>query len=259
MSNSIGNPNNNRGLFYRLKKNFNRERKSLFNRIERFYYSLEYTTPAKGNARWLARTEIKYGGMVTGVKRNKVSSDDPRSEEEIQKGGMTGGDRMYHHLYARRYAKYLKPFVDKGKPITLVEVGILKGSGLAMWCELFPDSRIIGLDIDLSHTQNNMDYLKSKGAFKENEPELYEFDQFKDNRELLSNILKGDKIDVIIDDGFHSVESILKTIKSVLPHLSKKFVYFIEDNEEVHNHLKNLYPEYLIKYNDRLTIVIPKK
>jgi len=242
----------------RLKKNFNRERKALLNKIERFSYSLKFPKPVKGSAKWLVQAEMKYGGFVTGVRRNKVSSDDPRSKEEVLKGGMTGGDRMYHHLYARKYAQYLKPLVEKEKSITLVEVGILKGTGLAMWCELFPSSRIIGFDIDLSHTKSNMDFLTSRGAFENNKPELYEFDQFKDNREMVGKILNGNKIDVLIDDGFHSVESILTTIKSVLPYLSEKFIYIIEDNEEVHDHLKKLYPKYFIDYSNRLTVMTSK-
>lgn len=248
---------NSKTFLSRLKKNFNREIKTFLNRLERFLYSLEYPKPTKGSAKWLAMTEMKYGGFVTGVRRNKVSSDDPRSQEEVLKGGMTGGDRMYHHLYARKYVKYLKPIVKQEKSITLVEVGILKGTGLAMWCELFPNSRVIGLDIDLSHTKNNMDFLKSKGAFRDNQPELYEFDQLKDNRELLANILDGEKIDVLIDDGFHSVESILTTLRSVLPHLSKEFVYFVEDNKWVHRQLKKLYPNFLVDYSNKLNIITP--
>lgn len=246
-------------FFKRLRKNFLRENKAIASRIERSWYSSKYPKPITGSAKWLVQTEMKYGGFVTGIERNKVSSNDPRTKEQILEGGMSGGDRMYDHLYARKYAKHLKPFVMEKKPITLVEVGILKGSGVAMWCELFPDSRIIGLDIDLGHIQNNMSYLKDKGAFQNYEPELYLFDQFEDNQKLIKDFLKGATIDVFIDDGFHSVESILTTITSVLPHLSKDFVYIIEDNEEVHTQLKLLYPNYLIDYSNRLTIITAKQ
>lgn len=242
----------------RLNKNIVRETKRILNKFERAWYLTKIISPKKGSARWLVQSEIKYGGFVTGVKRNKISSSDPRKKEEILKGGMTGGDRMYNHLYAGRYAKYLNLVTRKGNPVTLIEVGILKGSGIAMWCDLFPSSRIIGLDIDLSHVYNNMNFLKSRGAFKQNEPELYEFDQYEDNQQLLEDFLNGVTIDVFIDDGFHSMETILTTILSVLPHLAKEFVYFIEDNEEVHIQLKKLYPNFLIEYSNRLTIITPK-
>ena len=239
----------------RLKKNIVRETKGILNKFERAWYLTKIISPKKGSARWLVQSEIKYGGFVTGVKRNKISSSDPRKKEEILKGGMTGGDRMYNHLYAGRYAKYLNRVTRKGNPVTLIEVGILNGSGIAMWCDLFPSSRIIGLDIDLGHVYNNMNFLKGKGAFKQNEPELYEFDQYEDNQLLLGDILNGATIDVFIDDGFHSMETILTTILSVLPHLAKEFVCFIEDNEEVYIQLKKLYPKFLIEYSNRLTII----
>ena len=92
---------------------------------------------------------------------------------------MTGGDRMFHHGYAAVYAKHLQPFVGRRfDPLTVVEAGILRGSGLAMWSELFPRADIIGLDIDLSHVRENLPNLKECGAFPGREPELHVFDQF---------------------------------------------------------------------------------
>ena len=137
----------------------------------------------------------------------------------------------------------------------MAEVGILKGTGLAIWSDLFNDVRILGLDIDLGHINNNMDNLKKLGAFKKENIELHEFDQFEDNTEALKNILKRDKVDVFIDDGFHSNETILKTLQSALPYLSDRFVYFIEDNKSVHKELKNLYPKLQIDVNDQLTVL----
>ena len=134
---------------------------------------------------------------------------------------MEGGDRMskLHKGYGKIYAKYLQPFIQGEKPVVLIEVGILKGTGVAIWSELFLNGRIIGLDIDLSHIKQNMDSLKRKGAFKNSNLELYEFDQFQDNRRLLKEILKNDKVDICIDDGCHFDEAILSTIKSVKPFL----------------------------------------
>ena len=121
--------------------------------------------------RELISKELKYGGLVNNISRNKVSIYDPRSEEDLKKGGMIGGDRMLHHNYAEKYSKYLKPFLNEKNVI--VEVGILTGVGLAMWCDVFAKSRAIGLDIDLGHINNNMNNLLNLGAFKNNKPELY--------------------------------------------------------------------------------------
>ena len=162
---------------------------------------------------------------------------------------------MLHHGYARKYSEYLHPFILEGKPVTLAEVGILRGTGLAIWCDLFTSGRVLGLDIDLGHARGNMANLRARGAFGVIEPELHEFDQFVDNAALLAELLQGDKIDVFIDDGYHSSETIIATLKSALPHLAERFVYFIEDNWDVHAELEALYPGLLIDRAGGLTII----
>lgn len=59
-----------------------------------------------------------------------------------------GGDRMnsIYHNYSKIYSAYLLKFLDK--KINLVEIGILNGIGLSIWCDIFKDSNIYGLDID---------------------------------------------------------------------------------------------------------------
>lgn len=211
-----------------------------------------------GTVSWLIGREIKYGGIEFNVPRNKVSIQDPRTKAQIAQGGMVGGDRMLYHGYAKKYSQYILPYVEKSDSVTLVEYGILKGTGIAVWCDLFPEGRILGFDIDLGHIINNMDRLKSLGAFKEREPELYEFDQFLDNTFYLMNVLEGATLDICIDDGFHSSESIITTMKSTLPFLSHQFVYFIEDNRHVHREIRTLFPQFYVESAGELTIVSNK-
>jgi hypothetical protein len=128
--------------------------------------------------------------------------------------------------------------------LTIIEVGILKGTGLAIWSDLFPQSQIIGLDIDLSHFHDNMAFLKSLNAFSHGDVAVHEFDQFLDNTDYLKQMLRGGTIDIMIDDGFHSEETIMKTFESAKPHLAPQFVYFVEDNEKVGKILKSSYPMY---------------
>jgi hypothetical protein len=229
------------------------QRRRIASDLERMRRPSDSAPP--GSREWLIGIELKYGGLVTQVPRGAVSPQDPRSEQEIREGGMTGGDRMFHHGYAAKYAEYLVPVKATRERVTLLEVGILQGSGLAMWCELFPDGRIIGMDIDLSHAKGNWSNLKEQGAFRDNEPELHVFDQFVDNTELVGSVLGEDRIDVCIDDGFHSRESILATMKSVVPYLEKSFVYFIEDNDQVHADVKSSYPDLEVDSAGELTVV----
>ena len=210
-----------------------------------------------GTPGWLICAEHRFGGITKGVKRNKVSPRDPRSKEKIGRGGMIGGDRMWHHGYASKYSEYLLPYCNK-ENIVLAEFGILKGTGLAIWCDLFRSGRVLGFDIDLGHINGNMENLKSLGAFSECAPELHEFDQFVENEGYVGNILKGQRIDICIDDGFQSEESILTTMKSVIPHMADEFVYFIEDNDQVHKKISEVYPHYSIDSVGELTIVSTK-
>jgi hypothetical protein len=211
-----------------------------------------------GSEKWLQAAELQFGGYVRGVKQNIVSESDSRSTEDIQ-SGMTGGDRMFFHNYGKHYSKHLNDFVilDPSK-LVIAEIGILNGSGLAIWDSLFPGSTLIGFDIDISHTQSNLGNLKHLKAFSEREPELFVFDQFKDNESHLKSILMGRKIDVVIDDGEHSDHAILKSFESFRPFLAEKFVYFIEDNRTVHKKLNLLNTPYSIHSYDLLTVIETK-
>ncbi len=207
-------------------------------------------------ADWLVERERHYGGVCRHVPRRTVSPHDPRAGDVIQNGGMIGGDRMADHGYAADYAEFLMPFIKRPENrIVLAEVGILKGTGLALWADLFPRGRIIGLDIDLSHTRENIPHLRERGGFVNNEPELYEYDQFVDERARVRKILGRDRIHIYIDDGFHEEQTILQSFASIHRFLAKTFVCFIEDNPHIWWRLQELYPQYTVRRRGELTIV----
>jgi hypothetical protein len=186
---------------------------------------------AAGSERWLIAKERHYGGFVTAVTIGRVSPYDPRPPHVIRSRSMIGGDRMAPkaHGYAPYYSRHLAEFVGKNN-ITCIEVGILRGTGLAIWSDLFPAGRIFGLDIDLSHFHSNETRLRRAGAFKTNNVSVHEFDQFSCSPDSFADLLNGGTIDVMIDDGFHSDDAVFSTFAAALPHLSARYVYFIEDN-----------------------------
>lgn len=162
---------------------------------------------------------------------------------------------MSYNGYEQMYSQYITPYLQRQDRPTIVEIGILRGTGLAIWSDLFPESRIIGLDIDLTHMLNNLANLRQMGAFGKRDIELHEFDQFTSTSNYFTEILKGDRIDICIDDAAHTHEAILRTMASVMPHLSGSFVYFIEDNETIHNDIRAQYPGHAIERCGKLTIV----
>lgn len=200
---------------------------------------------AAGTAEWLAITESMYGGLQVGGVVTKANR---------------GGDRMspLYHAYGRSYAEFLRPFLQKSpERLTLAEVGILNGNGLAIWCDLFPTARVIGFDINIANFQGNKPQLEALGAFSRNTPEVHEFDQLDHGKAIttLRRVLSETKLDVVIDDGCHSIESIEITFRALHAFLAKDFVYFIEDNFDSYDHLAHKYPDYRWTSHGELTIV----
>jgi len=195
------------------------------------------------------------GGYVSGLQINKISDYDPRVNNLFSHKGMIGGDRMIHHNYAKIYAKYLNPFIMKKSNLVILECGILNGTGISIWSKLFPQAKIIGLDIDLKYTINNLKFLKSKGAFKYSDPILLEFDQFNPNTKELEKILVNEKIDIIIDDGYHSDMTIINTFKSLKPFFNNEFVYFCEDIKTVSKLLNAKFKDFYVKKYGSLTVI----
>ena len=101
--------------------------------------------------------ENKYGGIHYNT----------RNIKSIHEGGYytkhRGGDRMNSefHKYSTVYSKFL----NNKKINNMVEVGVLNGTGLAIWCDIFPEATIHGYDIDLSNYKNNYNNLIKMGAF----------------------------------------------------------------------------------------------
>lgn len=212
-------------------------------------YEIENMTPAKMNlADRLVELENRFGGYHTKVPWKVRSPYAP----EPRLNWLTGGDRMGFHGYAAAYANDLR---DK-KPGVIVELGILRGIGLAMWCELFPAARVIGLDIDLSMFNGNMSDLKARGAFVRNKPEVYELDELApDAAERFAEILGEDTVDLFIDDALHYDAAILQTLGYCLPKLSPTGVYIIEDNDGVHKKVADQFPAYSVQAAGQLTVV----
>ncbi len=199
---------------------------------------------APGSWEWLALTENCYGGFKPGVST----------------GACRGGDRMspFFHGYGDTYEEFLMPLMGGRESLaTVLEVGILNGSGLAMWCDLFPNARVIGLDIDLTNFQMNRGALEAAGAFAANTPEVYTFDQLDSGQasRIVAEVLGSTRVDVLIDDGMHSMESIKNTLHVMLPHLARPFIYFIEDNWDTFDELAGKYPQFRWSQRGEMVVV----
>lgn len=158
---------------------------------------------------WLIEREERYGGYVEMEHAN-------------------GGDRMSVHGYADAYASALSAFVERnGRDVVCVEIGVLRGTGLAMWGDLF--GTVIGLDWNLQPFRDYRDELEARGAFKDCHLRVAPVDQHEITAEQVESVLWGRKASVVIDDGSHEDEATLRTLDAFRPHLADDFLYFVED------------------------------
>jgi len=108
----------------------------------------------------------------------------------------------------------------QSKPLCLLEIGIQAGGSLEVWAQYFKSAiQIIGCDKDpacgnLSYTDSRIHVLMGDI----NAPET-----------LHSLTLLTESLDVVIDDGSHHSEDIIRSFVQLFPRLSDGGIYLIED------------------------------
>ena len=156
----------------------------------------------------------------------------PPPEPPLQLGVLsaaaTGTDKgPSQHNYTELYERLL--FQWKDDPIKIFEIGIAEGGSLAMWQSYFPKARIFAADI-LDKSQFNNARVTTLVA-----------DQA--NRDQLQAAIEksGGDIDVLIDDGGHTMEQQQVSLGFLFPHVRPGGYYVIED---VHTSLPALWKGY---------------
>ena len=120
------------------------------------------------------------------------------------------GDKGTTHGYIEIYEQYITK-----DPCALLEIGVCRGHSIAMWKKLLPSSRIIGVDVNLSDVEFDLD-----GA------ELIE-----DNATLVdfADKIEDGSLDYIIDDGSHRLQDQKDSFKNLYQKLKSGGYYFVED------------------------------
>lgn len=177
---------------------------------------------------WLIAKERQFAPRIE--KDGVIFSEFDGQSSNVQQGGDKMG--FERHAYAPFYSRELQRFLQS--PVTLVELGVFRGSGLAIFSEMFPPpSVLIGLDIKPARYHSFKDTLISRGAFRAGAPQVFQFDAYAPDISVLQHALAGRTIDVFIDDGPHTFEAIKIVAKAIRPLLSEKYLYVAEDNPEV--------------------------
>jgi len=118
----------------------------------------------------------------------------------------------YFDIYARYFEKY------RSKEIKILEIGISQGGSLQMWKHYFgPQAKIYGIDID-PRCKN----------FEEDNIEIFIGSQ--SDREFLKSIKKKiGQVDILIDDGGHTMEQQIVTFEMLFDFVKSDGVYLCED------------------------------
>ena len=205
-----------------------RKAKSAFfqnSRTRRQLAALQAPNPTTLSIAWLIQLERHYAKQRVVVQDHDASADFGFRQ-------MFGADRMALdcNAYAAAYAEILQD-LDTSRIRHVVEIGILSGTGLAMWSSIFPNAQTTGVDINIERTRDSLDGLTAAGAFPMGEPSLLEVDATApDLKVLQEHVAAAPPIDFVVDDGPHTHSAIEAMASALKPFLSERFTYVIEDN-----------------------------
>ena len=141
-----------------------------------------------------------------------------------------GSDKCTSHPYKIIYDPYFKEL--KGKPIDLLEIGVLHGASLMAWKDYFPNGRIVGIDKeDNRKWKPDVEFIITD----------------------VKNYTPDRTFDVIIDDGSHKPEDIAHSLFRFSKYLKTNGLMIIED---VHDEFVPKAWEALRKLEGKFTIEI---
>lgn len=145
------------------------------------------------------------------------------------------------HNYAEVYDNYL--IKKRNDPIVFVEIGFGSGNSAYMWEAYFPNAEIHIIDID----HNNC--FARFGTNLSSRCTLHKADQ-SDPTQLQKILEKiGKKIDILIDDGGHTMKQQLVSFVEIFPHIKDNGLYIIED----------LHTSYTELYKNEIYLDLPNK
>ncbi|HUJ94098.1 MAG TPA: hypothetical protein VLW84_02445 [Terriglobales bacterium] len=134
-----------------------------------------------------------------------------------------GTDKCGSHWYTQHYQRYFRPL--RNKRLNVLEIGVggyalaeTGGASLRMWKAYFRKSQIVGIDLyDKSHlSERRLDIRQCSQT---------------DAEALLSLSKDYNGFDIIIDDGSHLNQDIIKTFGILFPLLRDQGIYVVEDTQ----------------------------
>lgn len=118
----------------------------------------------------------------------------------------------YFDIYDRYFSKFIN------QDVHILEIGVFHGGSLQMWRDYFGNhAKIYGVDIDYRCKEFEEEGIKIFIGSQEDRAFL---------KDLKSQI---PKIDILIDDGGHTMNQQINTFEELFPHVSENGIYLCED------------------------------
>ena len=134
-------------------------------------------------------------------------------------------DKNTIHSYLPTYQKIFANKKDTAKHI--LEIGICYGGSIKLWHDYFQNATIHALDIHMP-IDDVWDQIKNNNRISVYHSDAYEEKFFNDNF-----LNKDIKFDIMIDDGPHTLESMLTFIKLYSNVLANDGILVIEDIQSI--------------------------
>ena len=114
------------------------------------------------------------------------------------------------------YEKWFSPY--RGKEIVFVEIGVQNGGSVQMWKNYFgKDAQIVGIDIDERCKQFEEEGITIEIGSQEDENFWQAFKE------------KYPRVDILLDDGGHTMNQQITTFKQMFPHIKDGGLYMCEE------------------------------
>jgi cephalosporin hydroxylase len=158
------------------------------------------------------------GRVLSDVFRALLSKKESETENPLARYFFANSGRLiqkWHH-YFEIYHRHFQSF--RGRSPVVLEIGVFHGGSLQMWKEYFgPGARIVGIDIDPRCRQ-----------FEEEQISVMIGDQA--DRGFLAGVRQRlPLIDIVIDDGGHTMEQQITSFEELYPHVQPRGIYLCED------------------------------
>jgi cephalosporin hydroxylase len=163
------------------------------------------------------------------------------SLSELIKKNVYDTDKFTDHSYLEPYNTlfYDKTLYD----VNILEIGVWTGGSIKLWSDLFVNGKVFGVDIRSPYQINN-NVLQNSGNVKL----FLETNGYDIN--FINRHLSDTRFDFIIDDGPHTLESMVFLVKYYSALLKDNGVLVIEDVQDFNwiDTLKEQTPEHLKQF-----------